>query len=235
MDCKEIEKILPRYFNHTASEEEIKSVEEHLCICHKCRVALGKLMDQLGGAQEPSAVEGEAEEMEIIPQGEEITPSKKKKEPKKEKTIPEEEEKEKELQPTSEEETMEYFPGKDIEEAAPTQGFPSEEKEEAISGPEAAPEELVFEEKEIPAEKEPGESSKEISSVAEDAMEAALTKAEVRAPLVEKKEEPPAEEKKLYPLDEIPLEKPKADLLGYIALGIGIVIFIALIYLLIKG
>jgi len=45
MDCEDIKKIIPCYFQHTASEEEIKQVEEHLCVCHDCRAVLGELMD----------------------------------------------------------------------------------------------------------------------------------------------------------------------------------------------
>ena len=46
MNCEEIKKIIPKYFQHQASDEEIKSVEEHLCICHTCRTELGELMDK---------------------------------------------------------------------------------------------------------------------------------------------------------------------------------------------
>jgi len=45
MDCEDIKKIIPRYYQHIASEEEITQVEEHLCVCHDCRAVLGELMD----------------------------------------------------------------------------------------------------------------------------------------------------------------------------------------------
>jgi hypothetical protein len=45
MDCDKIKELIPAYFNHKASEEEVKMVEEHLCICHQCRTLLGQLMD----------------------------------------------------------------------------------------------------------------------------------------------------------------------------------------------
>lgn len=47
MECHEIKEIIPKYFRHTASEEEIQLVEEHLCVCHDCRTVLGELMDKV--------------------------------------------------------------------------------------------------------------------------------------------------------------------------------------------
>ena len=286
MDCKEIEKTLPKYFNHTASEEEIKSVEEHLCVCHKCRVALGKLMDQLGGEPEPSKPEGE--EMEVVPQKEGVTPPKKE-EPKEEEpliekeeeeleiippeegvTLPKEEEPKEELKPLpEEEETMEYFPGKDIEESLTEQKKPPlEEKEEPVVEKEPEPEEPEVKEPEVKEEvkeEEPEEEmqvlppepesprkeekisepapepvkkpSEEKPGVAEEAMEAALTKAAAGGDVLPKeKEEYPSEEKELYPLDEYPLEKPsKIGLLEYVALGVGIIILLALMFIFMKG
>ncbi len=46
MDCDKVKELIPSYFNHRASEEEVKMVEEHLCICHNCRTLLGELMDK---------------------------------------------------------------------------------------------------------------------------------------------------------------------------------------------
>lgn len=69
MDCEEIKKIIPRYYNHTAAEEEIKKVEEHLCICHNCRTNLSELMDK---ESEPDLSPGKgdsSEEIHIIPEG----------------------------------------------------------------------------------------------------------------------------------------------------------------------
>src|SRR4030042_2922387 len=66
MDCGEIKKIIPRYYNHTANEEEIKKVEEHLCVCHECRQLLGELMDQVAEANEAGNLPAEPEEMQII-------------------------------------------------------------------------------------------------------------------------------------------------------------------------
>ena len=46
MKCEEIKKIIPKYFQHTASEQETKEVEEHLCVCSNCRADLSNLMDR---------------------------------------------------------------------------------------------------------------------------------------------------------------------------------------------
>ncbi len=56
MECEDIKKIIPKYFQHTANEEEIQSVEEHLCVCHDCRTILGELMDKAAEASELAAV-----------------------------------------------------------------------------------------------------------------------------------------------------------------------------------
>jgi hypothetical protein len=46
MSCNEIRNLIPDYINHTASQDNYKSVEEHLCICNACREHLGKVMDE---------------------------------------------------------------------------------------------------------------------------------------------------------------------------------------------
>ena len=89
MECAEIKKIIPKYFQHTASEEEIRLVEEHLCSCHDCRTILGELMDN--AEKTPLQVSEKAEE----PLAEE-----------KIKETSTEKDKDK---------NMEYFPGEDIE------------------------------------------------------------------------------------------------------------------------
>ncbi|MDD4294038.1 MAG: zf-HC2 domain-containing protein [Candidatus Omnitrophica bacterium] len=45
MNCENIKKIIPRYISHNASNDEINMVEEHLCICDKCRTLLADSMD----------------------------------------------------------------------------------------------------------------------------------------------------------------------------------------------
>lgn len=47
MDCEVIKEIIPAYIDHSASEEEIKIVEEHLCVCNDCRQHLGQCMEIL--------------------------------------------------------------------------------------------------------------------------------------------------------------------------------------------
>ncbi len=75
MDCEEVKKIIPNYFQHTASEEEIRKVEEHLCVCHDCRTALGELMDNLVDRETPqpeiAAETKQPPELEPEPQKEE--------------------------------------------------------------------------------------------------------------------------------------------------------------------
>jgi len=51
MECGKVRQIIPKYFQHVASEEEIQTVEEHLCVCHDCRTALGELMDKASSAE----------------------------------------------------------------------------------------------------------------------------------------------------------------------------------------
>jgi len=67
MECSKIKEVIPKYFNHTASEEEIKTVEEHLCVCHDCRTALGELMDKTTDSEQPADKGNLDQEMQIIP------------------------------------------------------------------------------------------------------------------------------------------------------------------------
>ena len=90
MECEDIKKIIPKYFQHTANEEEIQSVEEHLCVCHDCRTILGELMDKAAEASELAAV-----------------PSQDQPESSSEDKIQE--------KITEKKEDMEYFPGEDVE------------------------------------------------------------------------------------------------------------------------
>ena len=46
MDCRKIKSIIPKYINHSATEEEINMVEEHLCVCQECRQYLSSLFDK---------------------------------------------------------------------------------------------------------------------------------------------------------------------------------------------
>jgi hypothetical protein len=81
MTCEEIKKLLTKYVQHTADEEEIKKVEEHLCVCHDCRSSLGKIMDKLDESdKEDKPKDGEKEEekdddFEIISSDEPFPPN----------------------------------------------------------------------------------------------------------------------------------------------------------------
>jgi len=48
MSCEEIKSIIPLYIKHTATDQDISKVEEHLCICDACRQYLAQLMDKPG-------------------------------------------------------------------------------------------------------------------------------------------------------------------------------------------
>ena len=45
MNCEETKATIPSYINHTASETEVGSIEEHLCICNDCRQFLSQVID----------------------------------------------------------------------------------------------------------------------------------------------------------------------------------------------
>ncbi|MCF7916975.1 MAG: zf-HC2 domain-containing protein, partial [Candidatus Omnitrophica bacterium] len=64
MTCEEIKKLLTKYVQHTADEEEIKKVEEHLCVCHDCRTSLGSLMDKLDESEEVQSVDNQKDKEE---------------------------------------------------------------------------------------------------------------------------------------------------------------------------
>lgn len=44
--CKTIYNLIAKYVSHTASEEEVQLVEEHLCVCDNCRAYLANFMDK---------------------------------------------------------------------------------------------------------------------------------------------------------------------------------------------
>jgi len=166
MDCEEVKKIIPRYFQHTASEEEIKKVEEHLCICHDCRTTLGELMDKLSEPEssEPQEIPKEG----IDSASQEQTPSlgglednQEISQPSAQEPLPVEQEEEPKPSSTESSE-MEYFAAKDEinseEEITPEpeekpldQEEPSKPDSEPVSSYEEKPE---LEEKEPEIEKE---------------------------------------------------------------------------------
>lgn len=168
MDCEEIKSVIPKYFNHTASEDEIKTVEEHLCVCHDCRSTLGELMDKLTIPEEPELTSEPAapieprKDMEYVSEKETLTPP--------------------EPEPIKEE------PSEKIEPVS-AESLTEPEKKETPSEPEPEP------------DLEPANKS----------------------------------EKEEFPLDDIPLNKSKAGIFEYAILIIGVAIFGALLYLLLKG
>ena len=54
MDCEGVKQVIPAYIKHTAGADEVREVEEHLCICHACREFLGNQMDR---PQAPPTIE----------------------------------------------------------------------------------------------------------------------------------------------------------------------------------
>jgi len=128
MNCDEIKKIIPRYFQHTAGEEEMKKVEEHLCVCHDCRLALGELMDKLTEFGSP---EDKTEDIKIVSHEGEGSPHEEGSE-----TNPQEVEElfegdeisEKLKSLADDKEKVEYFPGQEAEAPRGKKGL-SEEKE----------------------------------------------------------------------------------------------------------
>ncbi len=57
MDCRGVREIIPAYIKHTASEEEVKAVEEHLCVCEECRHYLSKVIDKESEKDEESTLD----------------------------------------------------------------------------------------------------------------------------------------------------------------------------------
>ena len=246
MECEEIKKIIPRYFQHTASEEEIKKVEEHLCVCHDCRTTLGELMDKLS---EPDSSEVQKEDKESIPEQpaldnipavEEGSPSSREDSSLKESG---------ELEPLPpEEEKIEYFSageGINIEK----EPLPSEEKNpKEYEAPKVKddlslakdqyyqPEENISEDKkeEISPKKE--ETTPVIPVIEQESFSASVLDKKDTWHLQndERAKEEPKEDKH-FPLDRQPLEKKQVNLISYLALAIGVIIFLFFIYLRIKG
>ena len=200
MECEDIKKIIPKYFQHTANEEEIQSVEEHLCVCHDCRTILGELMDKAAEASELAAV-----------------PSQDQPESSSEDKIQE--------KITEKKEDMEYFPGEDVE-AVLGKGDDVLEKPEPAKGDSGdAVEEIepIVEEKAEPKKDE--DDSFEIVDESSEVLRQELpTESDIEAlgmkdfkPI---KEEPkeleenvelPKEEEKVEEKTELPLEEEKAE------------------------
>jgi len=190
MECEEVKKIIPQYFQHTASEEEIQAVEEHLCVCHDCRTVLGELMDKVSTVEE--AVE---------------TPSQDQPE-----SLPEEKPQEEVVE--NKEEGVEYFPGKDLEESLdkvddilgkiePAKGDTGDKPEEV--------EPIVLKEEEEKIEEKDEESSFEVIV---DPPAAPLQELPVESDIeaLSPKDLEPIKEEKADEKTELPLEEVKEEL-----------------------
>ncbi|MCF7907713.1 MAG: zf-HC2 domain-containing protein [Candidatus Omnitrophica bacterium] len=231
MDCEEIKIIIPKYFNHTANEDEIKNVEEHLCVCHDCRSTLGELMDKL--AIDEESVKSEEAQPEPV-----ITPSVEKEVPEIQPELAPEP-----ALPVEPREDMEYVPGAaDISSEIPAIEPEPEIKETPVVSEEIT--EIVPEKTEealasLEPESNQGKPSENIEPVpaetlAEPEKEEILPEPEPE-PEPEPKKTPVSEPEEEFVLDDIPLNKSKAGILEYTILAIGIIIFGALLYLLLKG
>ena len=243
MDCEEVKRIIPSYFQHSANEEEIKKVEEHLCVCHDCRTTLGQLMDNLTDTKEETAKEPPLE-------------------PKPQENKPE----------SSSEEGMVYYPGENIDsskekpvsettpEPEPLNLSQEENQEESIEPPLEPPEEkpeIIPKEPEKPIEKE---TLPEPEISAAPAQETTEEKTEP----VPQESSPPQQEESLpqaepepvkneglvspeekdelqsqehsFALDEQePIKNGAIGSLEYMALAIGVIILVFFIYLITKG
>jgi hypothetical protein len=231
MDCEEVKRIIPSYFQHSASEEEIKKVEEHLCVCHDCRTTLGHLMDNLTDTKEEAAKEPPLE-------------------PKPQENKPE----------VSSEEGMIYYPGesvdaskqKPVSETTPEPEPLSLSPEENIKPPKEEPkilsekpkQEETLPEPELPvapAQETPEEKTEPvpqgISLPQEESLPQAKPEPAKKEGLVnpEEKDELQSQEHS-FALDEHePIKSGAIGSLEYIALAIGIIILISFIYLITKG
>ncbi|MBP7088348.1 MAG: zf-HC2 domain-containing protein [Candidatus Omnitrophica bacterium] len=246
MDCEEIKRIIPRYFQHTASEEEIKKVEEHLCVCHDCRTTLGELMDKLSES-EPSETPKEDKEPTFeqpapdnISKAEEIPSS-----PVQEASLKED----KELEPLPpEEEKVEYFPagnGMNLEKEPSLPEEKNLKEDETVKAKDDLdlpkdqpyqPKENVEEDKKEEIISKNEETTPDIPVIEQESLsDSVLDKKEAwHLQNDEKVKEAPREDSH-FPLDRQPLEKKQVSLISYLALAIGIIIFLFFIYLRIKG
>ena len=232
MECEKIKEIIPKYFKHTVSEEEIQLVEEHLCICHDCRTILGELMDK---AEETSPQTPEKAEEPLSEQKPEEKLEQNKETPE---------------ASSDQKKDMEYFSGGDIEssldkideilEAAEPVKQEVEEKEppfEILTEP-------PFPEQELPvesdAEKQEEEPPKEIEPFLRKAAEG---KEDSKLFLREEPEEISEEvSEEFTATTNQPNKQPiikkqgdKADFLGYLCLIVGLGVLGFLAYLLTKG
>ncbi len=245
MECEEIKKLIPKYFQHTVSEEEIQLVEEHLCICHDCRTVLGELMDKVEGTS-PQAPEKAEEPLSEEKPEEKV-----------------EEKKEASAVSSDQNKDMEYFPGEDVKSSLdkideilevdkPVKQEAGEEPEDkdpsfeiltesssldqeplAESNTEAQKEEPVKEAE--PSLREEAEEKEEplLEPVPEEKQEA--SKLFLRKESEEVQEEFTVAASQLNKKPIIREQEGKGGFLGYLCLIVGLGVLGFLAYLLVKG
>lgn len=236
MECEKIKQIIPNYFQHTASEEEIQIVEEHLCVCHECRTTLGELMDKMSDAGELTPNKSEPVPVDNQPNLDQEEPLNSKFQG--EKAVSE-------AKPD-----IEYFPGEGLEEDSQELDKSAEKIEEPVkeepvsleSKPELEPEkteevveeELIFKDEEPVVMSEPEPLIPE--SISQEIYEPVINKKEEISPLPEEQEiAEPAKERGDYSLDRYPLEEDGVGPIEYFYVLIGVGVLVFLLYLLIKG
>ncbi|MBU2044502.1 MAG: zf-HC2 domain-containing protein [Candidatus Omnitrophica bacterium] len=214
MDCQEIKGVIPKYFNHTATDEEIKLVEEHLCVCHDCRSTLGELMDKLAIPEESKPEQtSQNADIEYVP-GEGIDIE-----------LPES--------------SQEAAP---IVTETPQEAASNEPEPVAASQPANQQDNEIL--PDIPADKNerssvpPLPAEDKVVENTEPAVVESLNEPEpenLEPKLSEPLPDETSERKESYSLDKLPLEKEKSDIFEYVILVVGIVIFLIFVYLFVKG
>ncbi|MBU2473386.1 MAG: zf-HC2 domain-containing protein [Candidatus Omnitrophica bacterium] len=214
MDCQEIKEVIPKYFNHTATDEEIKLVEEHLCVCHDCRSTLGELMDKLAIPEESKPEQtSQNADIEYVP-GEGIDIE-----------LPES--------------SQEAAP---IVTETPQEAASNEPEPVAASQPANQQDNEIL--PDIPADKNerssvpPLPAEDKVVENTEPAVVESLNEPEpenLEPKLSEPLPDETSERKESYSLDKLPLEKEKSDIFEYVILVVGIVIFLIFVYLFVKG
>ncbi|MFA7677676.1 MAG: zf-HC2 domain-containing protein [Candidatus Omnitrophota bacterium] len=217
MECEEIKRIIPRYFQHTATEDEIRQVEEHLCICHDCRATLGELMDKL--TEEPQSNKADSAEVSKEPLtpsgGMEYFPGKDVKDL--EKAISNEPLEKGILNEKSEPQKQEIPEPKLEFKQEPGPALP---KEPEISHQA----DVDFQQKPLPKDEPVSSARKPKKEFAESSPGLSFS---IGAS--------PQDKEPQYSLDKVPLNQGKVGPLEYAALAIGFIVCVTLIFLLIRG
>jgi len=220
MDCEQVKKVIPGYFQHTASDEEIQAVEEHLCVCHDCRVVLSELMDTPKEESAPSSESTPQEKPEHVS--------------------------EENLEAAMEEAAEVSGVSVPIEEAPETKPQeiepPTEDKGDFLA--ERDKQALAEEPEPVKQEvKEPEPPAQEPEPVKEEVTEpepsGLSVKEEVEEPSpdleLETGEEDETEDGASYDYDQPPPDKSKVGLVEYICLVVGVTVLGFAAYLLLKG